>query len=49
MRNTYIIANVIGGIGALALFLHWWLPGKWQGCQRIYDSKPAQIVCFLKK
>ena len=25
----------------------WWLPQKWQGCQKLYDKTPAQIVCFL--
>jgi hypothetical protein len=25
----------------------WWLPQKWQGCQKIYDNRPAQIFCFL--
>jgi uncharacterized membrane protein YhfC len=27
----------------------WWLPQKWQGCQSIYENRPAQIVCFLSK
>lgn len=25
----------------------WWLPQKWQACERLYDNKPAQIYCFL--
>jgi hypothetical protein len=25
----------------------WWLPQKWQGCERLYDNKPAQIYCLL--
>lgn len=24
----------------------WWLPQKWQGCQKIYDNLPAQIICL---
>jgi hypothetical protein len=27
----------------------WWLPQKWQGCQKLYDKAPAQVVCFLSK
>lgn len=24
----------------------WWLPQKWQVCQRLYDNRPAQIFCL---
>ena len=41
-------------IGAILLVLlltiataWWWLPQKWQACQRLYDNKPAQIFCLL--
>lgn len=27
----------------------WWLPQKWQGCQKVCESRPAQIICFLSK
>jgi len=27
--------------------LIWWMPQKWQGCQKIYDNRPAQIFCLL--
>ncbi|NBT53173.1 MAG: hypothetical protein EBT12_16785 [Marivivens sp.] len=25
----------------------WWFSQKWQACKRLYDNKPAQIVCTL--
>jgi hypothetical protein len=41
-------------IGAIALTLvlmiaagWWWLPQKWHACQKLYDNKPAQILCLL--
>jgi uncharacterized membrane protein YcaP (DUF421 family) len=27
----------------------WWLPQKWQACQKLYDNRPAQILCFGTK
>jgi uncharacterized membrane protein YhfC len=43
-------------IGALALVLlimiagaWWWLPQKWQACQKLYDNRPAQIICMGSK
>jgi hypothetical protein len=24
----------------------WWLPQKWQACQKLYDNRPAQIFCL---
>lgn len=27
----------------------WWLPQKWQGCQKLYDNRPAQLFCFAAK
>jgi hypothetical protein len=27
----------------------WWLPQKWQACQKLYDNRPAQIFCFGSK
>ena len=24
----------------------WWLPQKWQACQRLYDNRPAQVFCL---
>jgi hypothetical protein len=27
----------------------WWLPQKWQACQKLYDNRPAQIFCLLSK
>ena len=25
----------------------WWLPQKWQACQKLYDNRPAQIICVM--
>jgi hypothetical protein len=43
-------------LGAIALvliiftvFSIWWLPQKWQGCKKLYDNPPAQIVCLLSE
>jgi hypothetical protein len=27
----------------------WWLPQKWQACQKLYDNRPAQVFCFGAK
>ena len=27
----------------------WWLPQKWQACQKLYDNQTAQIICLLSK
>jgi uncharacterized membrane protein YhfC len=27
----------------------WWLPQKWQACQKLYDNRPAQIICMGSK
>jgi hypothetical protein len=24
----------------------WFLPQKWQACQKLYDNRPAQIICL---
>jgi hypothetical protein len=41
-------------IGAIVLVLllsiaitGWWVPQKWQACGRLYDNKPAQVICLL--
>ena len=41
-------------IGAISLGLllivgvnSWWLPQKWQACQKLYDNKPAQVLCLM--
>jgi len=40
-------------LGAIALVLLvmtaaacWWLPQKWHACQKLYDNRPAQIICL---
>jgi hypothetical protein len=27
----------------------WWLPQKWQACQKLYDNRPAQVFCLGAK
>jgi hypothetical protein len=27
----------------------WWLPQKWQACQKLYDNQIAQIICLSSK
>ena len=41
-------------LGAIVLVLllmvataWWWIPQKWQACERLYDNKPAQVLCLL--
>jgi hypothetical protein len=33
----------------MTAFAWWWLPQKWQVCQKLYDNRPAQIVCLGSK
>ncbi|MEY4215321.1 MAG: hypothetical protein RL458_3547 [Pseudomonadota bacterium] len=25
----------------------WWIPQKWAACGRLYDNRPARVVCVL--
>jgi succinate dehydrogenase hydrophobic anchor subunit len=27
----------------------WWLPQKWQACQKLYSNSFAQAICFSSK
>lgn len=41
-------------VAALVLILQiavafWWLPQKWQACQKLYSTRPSQIFCLLNK
>jgi hypothetical protein len=27
----------------------WWLPQKWQACQKLYDNSLAQVICLSSK
>jgi len=38
---------IIAFLAALIAFNWWWLPQKWHACQRLYDNKPAQVMCLL--
>jgi hypothetical protein len=44
--------TVLAAVTVLLLFLAvawWWLPQKWQACQKLYDNLPAQLFCFGAK
>ena len=43
-RQLYAICALILIVQIIALA--WWLPQKWQACQRLYDNRPAQIICL---
>ena len=27
----------------------WWVPLEWSACQKLYDNKPAQVICLLSR
>lgn len=42
------------GVAVLVLLIMiagawWWLPQKWQACKKLYDNRPAQIICMGSK
>ena len=41
------LASIILVLVILTLVAVWWLPQKWQACQKLYDNKPAQVFCFM--
>lgn len=46
-RLTAVAAVLV--LSLMLVVMLWWLPQKWQGCQKVYESRPAQIICFLSK
>jgi membrane protein YdbS with pleckstrin-like domain len=44
--KAIVVAQVAVVLIAIAATI-WWLPQKWQVCQKLYDNKPAQILCLL--
>ena len=46
--NLELIAAILV-IAIIAAVNLWWLPQKWQGCQKIYNGRPAQIICLLSE
>jgi len=49
ISDEAIIAIVFIAVWVLIIGVSvWWLPQKWQGCTKLYDSRPAQIFCFLQ-
>ena len=43
-RAVIAIAVIVASIQiSIAI---WWIPQKWNACQRLYDNLPAQIVCL---
>jgi hypothetical protein len=47
-ERLLLIASVLVLVLGL-LVSPWWLLQKWQGCQKIYDNRPAQIMCLLSR
>ena len=44
--------NAIAAVAVLLIMFVaacWWLPQKWQACQKLYDNLPAQLFCFGAK
>jgi NhaP-type Na+/H+ or K+/H+ antiporter len=41
------LGAIILVLALMGLLLWWWLPQKRQACQKLYDNRPAQIVCLL--
>ena len=47
--------DMLTAIAAVAILLimfvgaWWWLPQKWQACQKLYDNRPAQVFCLGAK
>lgn len=45
-RRIFIVAVTI--VLALQIAIAaWWLPQRWQACQKLYDNRRAQIACLL--
>ncbi len=43
-RQWLAVIALVFALQIVAAF--WWLPQKWQACQRLYDNRPAQIICL---
>jgi hypothetical protein len=43
--RAIVVAQVAVVLIAIAVTI-WWLPQKWQVCQKLYDNRPAQIFCL---
>ena len=46
--RVFVAAQIALVLSALAA-MPWWMPQKWQACQRLYDNHPAQVFCMLSK
>ena len=49
MTDKYEFVAVIVVLVLVALLNAWWLPQKWQACQKLYDNQIAQVICLLSK
>ena len=41
----WLAAIVIALILQISIAI-WWIPQKWNACQKLYDNLPARIVCL---
>ena len=46
--DTKFVAGSIAVLLTVTIAIGWWwFPQKWRACQKLYDSKPAQVFCLL--
>lgn len=43
------LSAVMIALAVMIAVAWWWLPQKWNACQRLYDNKPAQVFCLLSR
>lgn len=44
-----VLAAILGFLVVVVGVSVWWLPQKWEACTRLYDNRPAQVLCFVSK
>jgi len=49
MTDKYELVAIIIVLFSVVLLNAWWLPQKWQACQKLYDNQIAQVICLLSK
>lgn len=49
MKDIRIYTSIALVFSLLIISMVWWVPQKWQACQRLYDNRPAQIICFSSR
>ena len=49
MTDRAVIAIAVIVASILISIAIWWIPQKWNACQKLYDNKPAQVFCLLSR